>query len=125
MAKIEALNQVQAELDVPVINLSMANPIYRGPAGPQGPQGEPGFVVFEDLTEEQKEALRGPQGIPGEQGPRGEPGKSGVYIGNIEPTDNGVNVWIDTDESAISYPTTAQVEQMINDALGVIENGSY
>lgn len=152
MASIETLNQVQAELDVPVINLSMANPIYRGPAGPQGPQGpkgEDGSIAFEELTDEQKEMLRGPQGIQGPKGdkgdqgevgltgpagpegpvgapgPRGEPGKSGVYIGNIEPTDNGINVWIDTDESAISYPTTAQVEQMINDALGVIENGSY
>lgn len=169
--------------DIPVINVAMTNPIYRGPAGergedgkpgpmgpqgiqgkqgpkgdkgepgpigpqgPQGPKGEDGSIAFEELTEEQRELLRGPQGIQGPKGdkgdqgevgltgpegpvgapgPRGEPGESGVYIGNIEPTDDSVKVWIDTDDvPAVSYPTTAQVEQMINDALGVIENGSY
>ena len=60
MTSIETLNQVQAELDVPVINLSMANPIYRGPAGERGEDGKPGPI--------------GPQGIPGEQGPKGDKG---------------------------------------------------
>lgn len=64
MAKIEALNQVQAELDVPVINLSMANPIYRGPAGERGEDGKPGPM--------------GPQGIPGEIGPMGPQGEQGI-----------------------------------------------
>lgn len=48
--------------------------------GPEGPQGEPGFIKFEDLTPEQKEELRGPQGVPGKDGapgPQGEPGKPG------------------------------------------------
>lgn len=51
--------------------------------GPEGPQGEPGFIKFEDLTPEQKEELRGPQGVPGKdgapgpQGPQGEPGAKG------------------------------------------------
>lgn len=52
----------------------------RGPEGPAGPQGEPGkdgSIVFEELTDEQKELLRGPQGIPGEQGPQGEQGIPG------------------------------------------------
>ena len=124
MASIETLNQVQAELDIPVINLSMANPIYRGPAGPageRGPQGEQGI--------QGEIGPQGPQGEPGPvgaPGPKGEPGVSGVYIGGSTPTDDSIKVWIDTDDiPAVSYPTTAQVEQMINDALGVIENGSY
>ena len=33
-----------------------------GPAGPQGPKGEDGGVKFEELTDEQKEQLRGPAG---------------------------------------------------------------
>lgn len=39
--------------------------------GPEGPQGEPGFIKFEDLTPEQKEELRGPQGIQGPAGANG------------------------------------------------------
>lgn len=37
----------------------------KGDPGPAGPQGEPGFVQFEELTDEQKEMLRG---YPGEDG---------------------------------------------------------
>ena len=64
----------------------------------QGPPGKDGSIVFEELTEEQKEmlrgpkgdpflysdftqeqleALRGPQGIQGETGPQGEQGPKG------------------------------------------------
>lgn len=84
--------------DIPVINTSLANPIYQGPpgpagprgpvgpkgergdTGPQGPQGEKGkdgFIVFEELTPEQKEELRGPQGIQGPVGPAGKDGEQG------------------------------------------------
>lgn len=142
MANIETLNQVQAELDAPVIHLSMANPIYRGPAGPagekgpigaRGPQGDKGADGAQGPVGPKGEpganGIQGEQGIQGEPGPKGdkgEPGNSGVYIGDSTPTDDSVKVWIDTDAiSTVSYPTTAQVEQMINDALGVIENGSY
>ena len=119
MANIEVLNQIDAIIeDIPVIEVSMANPIYRGPAGLPGKPGEDG-----------KPGPIGPQGIPGEPGPQGErgpQGDSGVYIGDAEPTDDSVKVWIDTDAMPEgTYPTTAQVEQMINEALGVIENGTY
>lgn len=48
-----------------------------GPAGPQGPKGEDGGIKFEELTDEQKEQLRGPQGVPGPTGPQGEQGPKG------------------------------------------------
>ena len=51
-------------------------------------RGEPGTVTFEELTAEQKAELKGE---------KGEPGESGVYIGTEEPTDENINVWIDTD----------------------------
>ena len=78
--------------ETPVIQLTTSNPIYRGPkgdkgekgergemgpAGPQGPKGEDGFVKFEELTDEQKELLRGPQGIQGPAGPKGDKGDQG------------------------------------------------
>lgn len=43
-----------------------------GPVGPMGPAGKDGTVVFEDLTEEQRESLRGPIGETGPQGPKGD-----------------------------------------------------
>lgn len=45
--------------------------------GQQGPKGEPGGVKFEELTPEQKEELRGPQGEPGTNGKDGEKGEKG------------------------------------------------
>lgn len=38
----------------------------------------------------------GEQGIQGEKGDKGDTGDSGVYIGETEPTDPNVTVWIDT-----------------------------
>lgn len=58
----------------------------QGPVGPQGPKGdrgetgpkgEDGNMTFEELTDEQRELLRGPQGIPGPIGPAGEQGPQG------------------------------------------------
>ena len=68
----------------------------QGETGPQGPAGVDGTVTFEELTEEQKESLRGPQG---EQGLQGEVGPAGVYLGETEPIDENVNVWIDPNGS--------------------------
>ena len=45
-----------------------------GPQGPKGDKGADGTMSFTDLTEEQKESLRGPQG---EQGPKGDKGDTG------------------------------------------------
>ncbi len=43
MASIETINATQANIEAPVeIQLSLSNPIYRGPAGAPGPQGLPG-----------------------------------------------------------------------------------
>ena len=62
----------------------------RGPAGPTGPRGktgeagpkgEPGAdgtMTFADLTDEQRESLRGPAGADGKTGPQGEPGPKGA-----------------------------------------------
>ena len=55
----------------------------QGPQGETGPKGADGKMTFEELTDEQRESLRGPagpqgeQGIQGEQGPQGEKGETG------------------------------------------------
>lgn len=36
--------------------------------GPPGPPGKDGTMSFEDLTDAQKESLRGPEGLPGDDG---------------------------------------------------------
>ena len=74
----------------------------QGPVGIQGPQGDPGtdgksaYQVWLDAGNTGTEAdflasLVGPQGV---QGPKGE---SGVYLGNEEPTNEDINVWINPD----------------------------
>ena len=107
MAEINVLNPIVGAVedapvidvvveDIPVINTSLANPIYQGPPGPAGPRGpvgpkgdkgekgdkgdkgEDGFIKFEELTPEEKEQLRGPQGIQGEKGDKGDPGADGA-----------------------------------------------
>lgn len=126
MANIEVLNQIDAIVeDIPVIEVSMANPIYRGPVGPQG--------------------------------------KPGVYVGNDEPADPTVKVWIDPDGGVLEeeyltqadlknyytkpevealipdvssfitmadvegkgYKTEEEIKALIQTELGVIENGTY
>lgn len=42
----------------------------------RGPKGDP--FLYSDFTQEQLEALRGPQGIQGETGPQGEQGPQGI-----------------------------------------------
>ena len=76
--------------------LSLIGP--QGPQGERGPQGEPGNV-FDELTPEQLERIRGPQGIQGNPGPQGEPGVKGepgtsVTVTNVvtSTADGGKNV---------------------------------
>lgn len=100
MVDIKVLDNINGTIeDMVVINAELTNPTYRGPAGPQGipgprgpegpigktgpagpqgPKGEDGFIVFEELTQEQKEELRGPQGPQGPQGPIGKTGPQGI-----------------------------------------------
>lgn len=99
-------------------------------------------VVDEAIASGELTGEKGEKGDPGEPGKDGEPGapgkdgKSGVYIGTTEPTDDST-VWINPEGEATGagvtmeeveakgYQTEAQVTALINDALGVIENGSY
>lgn len=49
----------------------------RGERGETGPRGADGVMRFEALTSEQRESLRGPQGLTGERGPQGNTGPAG------------------------------------------------
>lgn len=91
-----------------------------GPAGAKGDKGDPGDT--------------GPAGPAGKDGEKGETGDSGVYIGQTEPTDPDVNVWIDPNgqpsavpASSVSFDdSTAQTgASNVQDAIDyLVENGS-
>lgn len=102
----------------------------RGPEGPQGPKGEDGGIKFEELTDEQKELLRGPQGIPGEQGPQGEqgipgeqgpPGEPGVSpiasVTPIQTTGTAIGKVIIGDKEYVLYAPDAPVTS-VNEQTG-------
>lgn len=76
--------------DIPVINTTMANAIYRGPQGEKGDKGDQGLI-----------GITGPKGPKGD---KGDTGNSGVYVGTEEPTDNTVMVWIDIEGGANLTP---------------------
>lgn len=97
-----------------------------GPKGDKGDQGDPG--------PKGDKGEPGPQGEPGKDGEKGETGDSGVYIGQTEPTDPDVNVWIDPNgqpsavpASSVSFDdSTAQTgASNVQDAIDyLVENGS-
>ena len=72
--------EIKVKMETPEIDASLMS-VLKGPKGDKGDA-----FTFEDFTEEQLAQL---------QGRDGEPGPSGVYIGTEEPTDEGINVWID------------------------------
>lgn len=97
-----------------------------GPIGETGPQGEPGV-----------QGPQGPQGIQGEQGPQGpigpqgEPGQNYILT-EADKSEIAGMVVVDTSTFATmaqveakGYQTAADVNALINTALGVIENGTY
>ena len=91
-----------------------------GPEGPQGPIGEIG--------------PQGEPGIQGEQGPigpQGEPGQNYILT-EADKSEIAGMVVVDTSTFATmaqveakGYQTEAEVNTLINTALGVIENGTY
>lgn len=88
--------------------------------GPVGPKGDP--LKFEDLTPEQIEQLRGPQGLPGEPGLPGEqgiPGQSGSDGKNgatFTPTvsSSGDLSW--TNDQGLENPVTVNIKGPKGDA---------
>ena len=91
-----------------------------GPQGPQGPQGERGVQGIQGEVGPQ-----GPKGDKGDKGDTGPQGASGVYVGDGDMPE-GYNVQIIVGGNASSgFPTTEEVQAMIDASLGVIENGYY
>lgn len=97
-----------------------------GLTGPQGPIGETGPQGPQGIQGEQ-----GPQGIQGPIGPQGEPGQNYILT-EADKSEIAGMVVVDTSTFATmaqveakGYQTEAEVNTLINTALGVIENGTY
>lgn len=57
---------------------------------------------------------------------KGEAGQSGVYIGQEEPTDEGIYVWIVPQGELDDFVMTEEeVVSYIDTSLGEVENGTY
>ena len=87
-----------------------------GERGADGAPGKDGVMTFEELTPEQRETLKG------------DTGDSGVYIGETEPTDEDVLVWIDTTGDEVEVATvsgmTTAIEEAIN-AITIVDEVKY
>ncbi len=91
------------------------NLTQRGERGPKGEKGDP--FKYEDFTQEELESLRGPKG---EKGDPGLQGNSGIYLGEDEPHDTDIKVWIDpTDGSNLSDFATIE---FVNQKIGEIDH---
>lgn len=106
-----------------------------GETGPQGPQGEIGPQGPQGKTGEKGaqgvQGPQGPQGIQGPIGPQGEPGQDYILT-EADKSEIAGMVVVDTSTFATmaqveakGYQTEAEVNALINTALGVIENGTY
>lgn len=59
-------------------------------------------------------------------GPTGPKGDSGIYVGNEEPTDPSVLVWlIPAGETSDYVMTETEVKDFITESLEEVEDGSY
>lgn len=90
-----------------------------GPQGPAGPKGADGTMIFADLTDEQREGLRGPQG---ETGPQGEPGPQGPQ-GEIGPQGPQGQKG-DTPVKGTDYFTQEDRAQLVSQVLAALPNAS-
>lgn len=87
----------------------------QGATGPQGPQGPAGA-----------DGADGAPGAKGDKGDKGDTGDSGVYLGNTEPTDESVKVWINPDGESTPIPgLPVPGEDDVGKVLVVGEEGAY
>ena len=104
----------------------------QGPQGPIGPQGLRGEIGPQGIQGPIGETgPQGPQGIQGPIGPQGEPGQNYILT-EADKSEIAGMVVVDTSTfvtmaqvEAKGYQTEAEVNALINTALGVIENGTY
>lgn len=91
----------------------------QGIPGPQGPKGKDGTMTFADLTKEQKESLRGPQGERGLQGPIGPKGNKGD-VGPTGPQGPKGKDGTDASVSIVNNLTDGGVDKVLSAEQGKV-----
>lgn len=81
-----------------------------GVQGPPGPKGDP--FTYDDFTQDQLEALTGPQGIPGPAGPEGPAGPKGDPGSGYELTDADMK---DITDRVLNSDEIAQIQKDLAD----------
>lgn len=87
--------------------------------GPPGPKGDDGTLVFEELTEEQREQLRGPKGEDGPKGdkgdigPQGPPGQDYVLTDADKQEIAGLVEVPEPNVDLTNYYTKAEIDAML------------
>ena len=105
-----------------VLEGPQGDPGPKGDQGIQGPKGTDGVVTFEELTQEQKDGLKGDKGDkgnPGIQGPKGDPGIQGP-VGPAGTYTAGSNITINND--VISATDTVFNNGPNDTRLGALED---
>jgi hypothetical protein len=87
-----------------------------GPMGPQGPAGKDGTLVFEELTDAQKEQLRGPQGPAGQNG--STPVKGADYWTNADKAEIVSDVM---DEIPTDYYNKTEINNLLSNLSAGLE----
>lgn len=110
------------EKNFPVIVATMANAIYQGPPGPEVDLTNYYTKSEVDGLIETIELTPGPQGEPGQDYILTEADKSEIAGMVVVDTSTFATM---AQVEAKGYQTEANVNALINTALGVIENGTY
>lgn len=96
----------------------------KGEKGDKGAKGDKG-----DTGATGAQGKQGVKGDKGEDGVDGKDGESGVYVGNTEPTDAEMLIWINPDGAADEdLATTTYVNEAIAaalDGIAIAEEGTY
>lgn len=88
----------------------------KGDKGDKGDQGDPGLPGAQG-----EQGIQGEKGDKGDQGNKGDTGDSGVYVGDTEPTDPDINVWINPDANA-SILTAAEKAEIVQAVLAELDD---
>ena len=104
----EKLRVRLGNINVPPMKVSIDNVVTGGDVKLQipalkGQDGDSAYQIavangFEGTEQEWLESLKGQDGKDGEQGIQGEKGDKGddgLYVGNVEPTDDSIDIWVD------------------------------
>lgn len=95
----------------------------QGERGERGLQGEQGIQGIQG--EKGADGAKGEKGDKGDKGDRGEQGIQGEKGADGRTPEKGTDYFTDVDKQEFITELTPTIENLINQAIGEIENGTY